>query len=91
MGRITTLYVVLACTLVSAAANAQSFILFDLTAASHYTQTAASSINSSGQITGYGVTSKGEIHAFLFANGSFKDLGMFGYSGAAGMAINNTG
>ncbi|HZT44347.1 MAG TPA: Ig-like domain repeat protein [Chthonomonadaceae bacterium] len=90
MRKLATLWAVLVIALVSAIANAQqSYILFDLTAGSHYTQTAAYGINKQGDITGFEVLKTGAIHAFIFKNGAFQDLGLLGYQASVGIAINN--
>lgn len=52
-----------------------------------------SDINSSGQITGYGTTSGGKQHAFLFSNSQYTDLGTIGSNsaGSQGISINDSG
>ncbi len=72
------------------AAAQQSYNLIDLTAGSPYDQTQANSINTSGHVTGFGVIpSSGEIHAFIYVNGNFQDLGLLGYGASDGISINN--
>ena len=92
MRKLTTLCTVLAIALAASIASAQqNYLLFDLTAGSHYTQTAAYGINKLGHITGFGVLPKtGEIHAFIFKNGAFQDLGLLGYQASVGIGINNS-
>ena len=53
---------------------------------------AATSINDSGQVTGYSFTgiSDDSGHAFLYSSGSMSDLGTLG-GGSAGLGINNSG
>lgn len=50
-------------------------------------------ISNNGKITGAAfVPVTGELHAFVYENGVFTDLGMMGYTdGAVGSAINNAG
>lgn len=50
-----------------------------------------SSINASGQIEGDSTTSAGTTHAFIWTNGTFRDLGTFGGPSSSGVALNNAG
>ena len=52
----------------------------------------ASGINNLGQIVGYGYTSEGSMHAFLWENGVMTDLGLLsGSNNADALTINNLG
>ena len=56
-----------------------------------YVGTLANSINASGQVVGYAVTSTSSNHAFLYSNGTFSDLGALGGSSSAANGINDRG
>jgi len=51
----------------------------------------ATAINASGEITGGATTTAGAYHAFLYANGSMKDLGTLGGPSSQGQGINSAG
>ena len=55
------------------------------------TESIATAINASGEITGGATTSAGAYHAFLYANGSMKDLGTLGGPSSQGQGINKSG
>src|SRR5579862_8335470 len=76
-----------------AAAQSQTYSIFDLAPNSSFDETLAYGINQLGQATGTGyIASTGELHAIVFANGAIQDLGMLGYPyGADGDAINDSG
>ncbi|MFC4342875.1 hypothetical protein [Cupriavidus numazuensis] len=48
-------------------------------------------INGSGQVAGFGTTSRGAVHAFTYANSSLQDLGTLGGANSAAQAINAAG
>src|SRR5579871_122918 len=92
MRKLAALCAVLILALAFTIANAQqNYVLYDLTAGSRFYQTAANSINKLGHITGYGVVPRTNIiHAFIYKNGAFQDLGTLGYQAGIGIAINNS-
>jgi probable HAF family extracellular repeat protein len=91
MRQLAAFCLVLALALSTVVSHAQQYTLINLTIGSPYNQTAANGINSQGHITGYGVVAKtGEIHAFIYTNGVFKDLGLLGYTASDGIAINDS-
>jgi probable HAF family extracellular repeat protein len=55
------------------------------------TESIATAINASGEITGGATTAAGAYHAFLYANGSMKDLGTLGGPSSQGQGINKSG
>ena len=68
-----------------------TYTLEDMSVGSPYDGLSLNAINNAGHMTGYGVIgSTGEIHAFIFANGIFQDLGLLGYQASDGIAINNS-
>jgi probable HAF family extracellular repeat protein len=73
--------------------RAQSYSIVDLQPGSGFDDALAYGLSQNGKITGTGtVSATGELHAFIYANGVFQDLGMLGYPyGADGVAINNNG
>ncbi len=82
---------IIAALLPAAATAQQTYTLVNLTAGSPYTQTSANGINNAGHITGFGVLpGSGQTDAFLYANGTYQDLGTFGFPAADGIAINST-
>jgi len=51
----------------------------------------ATAINATGEITGGATTAAGAYHAFLYSNGSMKDLGTLGGPSSQGQSINGVG
>ncbi|HLJ95009.1 MAG TPA: hypothetical protein VKU02_17670, partial [Gemmataceae bacterium] len=51
----------------------------------------ALAINDAGQIVGASSTANGNMHAFLFSNGTMTDLGTLGGSSSTADAVNNLG
>ena len=92
MTRFVSPWVAIIIALIPAAAVAQqNYTLVNLTAGSPYVQTSANGINNAGHITGFGVLPvSGQIDAFLYSNGTFHDLGTFGFPAADGITINST-
>lgn len=73
-------------------ASAQSYSITDLSAGSGYAGVEPYGISQNGKITGILIFDTGEIHAFIYSNGTFQDLGLFTYPyGTDGIAINNAG
>jgi len=70
--------------------SAQTFKVTDLGTLGG-TESIATAINDSGEITGGATTAAGAYHAFLYANGSMKDLGTLGGPSSQGQGINATG
>jgi probable HAF family extracellular repeat protein len=83
---------VIAVALIPTVAGAQQvYNLIDLANGSPYDGVTANSINNSGHIAGYGViSSTGEIHAFIYRDGNFQDLGLLGYQASDGISINGS-
>ena len=77
----------------AAVASAQNYALVDLTAGSPFQDTGAYGISQNGHVTGYGTNPvTQELHAFIYFNGTFQDLGDLGYvNGAQGSLINDNG
>ena len=77
---------------VAAISTAQTYRIIDISAGSPFPDAFAYGISPSGLITGTGtdpVTT--ELHAFIYQNGVFQDLGDFGYPyGADGDKINDS-
>ena len=80
--------VALALAVVPGAWAQPSYDLIDLAAASPYDAVSLNSINDAGHIAGYGVIAgTGEIHAFIYVEGAFQDLGLLGYQASDGISI----
>ncbi len=92
MRRLVLLCSTIAVAAIPAAASAQSYTLVDLAVGSPYDGgMTVNSINALGHMSGYGViASTGEIHAYLYKDGSFQDLGLLGYQASDGISINNS-
>ena len=70
--------------------NAQTYKITDLGTLGG-TESIATAINASGQITGGSTNASGAYHAFLWANGTMKDLGTLGGPSSQGQSINRSG
>src|SRR5436309_2609894 len=55
------------------------------------TYSAAQAINNRGEIVGESSTASGELHAFLWQDGTMIDLGTLGGEGSVAQSINNRG
>ena len=75
----------------AAAGAPPAYDLTNIGVGSPFDQAVPNSINGVGHITGYGVVpGSGEIHAFIYASGTFQDLGLLGYQASDGIAINRS-
>ena len=93
MRRLESLSAIIALVAIPTLALAQpTYNLIDLGAASPYDGgMTANSINDLGHVVGYGViNSTGEVHAYIYGGGVFTDLGLLGYQGSDGIAINDS-
>ncbi len=67
------------------------YAIAPLRPASPFDYAVPNAINAHGDITGYAVIdSNSEFHAFLVRAGAFQDLGLLGYGGTTGIAVNGT-
>lgn len=74
------------------AAFAQTYTITDLGILPGGSYSAGYGVNQSGQVTGLADTSTGDIHAFLYSNGTMQDLGtLAGGKRSGGSAINASG
>ena len=78
---------------ISGGAFGQQYTITEFGAGSGFDAVYPSGISANGKITGaVQIPVTGEIHAFVWDQGVFHDLGMMGYTdGAEGIAINNAG
>jgi len=76
--------------LAAAPALATTYVLTDLgTLGGNYS--AAYGVNDAGQVVGYGYTTGGDTHAFLYSDGVMTDLGTLGGRDSYTQGINDTG
>lgn len=72
--------------------RAATYVMLDLSIQVPFPDAVAYGISSNGKLTGIGTDPlTGELHAFTYHAGVFQDLGNLGYSGAGGVAINDSG
>jgi probable HAF family extracellular repeat protein len=70
--------------------SAQSYTVTDLGTLGG-SESIATAINASGEITGGATNASGSYHAFLYKNGSMTDLGTLGGPSSQGQSINQSG
>jgi probable HAF family extracellular repeat protein len=78
--------------LIDQAVFAQAYNVTDLGMLPGGTYSVAQGINAKGDVTGFGDTSTGAVHAFVFSNGTMQDLGTLpGGRNSGGSGINASG